>query len=102
MQEATVNTNSFSVDQGRYAVAQVNYITKSGTNRFHGDVSEIWNGSLFNAQDFFLHANDTPGNIAQKPRSVVNEFGISVGGPMRKNTLFFLLTMRAFGLHCRW
>ena len=89
VQEATVNTNSFSVDQGRYAVAQVNYITKSGTNKFHGDVSEIWNGSLFNAQDFFLHANDTPGDIAQKPRSVVNEFGVSVGGPLRKNTLFF-------------
>ena len=89
VQEATVNTNSFSVDQGRYAVAQVNYITKSGTNKFHGDVSEIWNGSLFNAQDFFLHANDTPGDIAQKPRSVVNEFGVSVGGPMHKNTLFF-------------
>jgi hypothetical protein len=39
VQEATVNTNSFSVDQGRYAVAQVNYFTKSGTNAFHGDVS---------------------------------------------------------------
>src|SRR5580704_15008173 len=89
VQEATVNTNSFSVDQGRYAVAQVNYITKSGTNRFHGDVSETWNGSLFNAQDFFLHANDTPGNIAQKPRSVVNEFGVSVGGPIRRDKLFF-------------
>ena len=48
VQEATVNTNSFSVDQGRYAVAQVNYFTKSGTNAFHGDVYEIWNGSLFN------------------------------------------------------
>ena len=89
VQEATVNTNSFSVDQGRYAVAQVNYITKSGTNAFHGDLYEIWNGSLFNAEDFFLHANDTPGDIAQKPRSVVNEFGVSVGGPIRKNKLFF-------------
>jgi hypothetical protein len=45
VQEATVNTNSFSVDQGRYAVAQVNYFTKSGTNAFHGDLFEIWNGS---------------------------------------------------------
>ena len=89
VQEATVSTNSFSVDQGRYAVAQVNYFTKSGTNAFHGDVSEIWNGSLFNAEDDFLHANDTPGNIAQKPRDVVNEFGVSVGGPIRKDKLFF-------------
>ncbi len=89
MQEATVNTNSFSVDQGRYAVAQVNYFTKSGTNAFHGDVYEIWNGSLFNAEDYFLHANDTPGDIANKPRSTVNEFGVSVGGPIRRDKLFF-------------
>lgn len=89
VQEATVNTNSFSVDQGRYAVAQVNYFTKSGANNFHGDLYEIWNGSLLNAQNYFLHANDTPGNIARKPRSTVNEFGISVGGPIRKDKLFF-------------
>jgi hypothetical protein len=89
VQEATVSTNSFSVDQGRYAVAQVNYITKSGTNAFHGDVSEMWNGSRFNAENHFLHANDTPGNIAQKPHDVVNEFGVSVGGPIRKGKLFF-------------
>jgi hypothetical protein len=89
VQESTVNTNSFSVDQGRYAVAQVNYFTKSGANSFHGDLYEVWNGSLFNAQDYFLHGNDTPGSIAKKPRSVVNEFGVSVGGPMRRDKLFF-------------
>jgi hypothetical protein len=89
LQEATVNTNSFAVDEGRYAVAQVNYFTKSGTNAFHGDLYELWNGSLFNAEDYFLHANDTPGNITPKPRSNVNEFGVSVGGPIRKNKLFF-------------
>jgi hypothetical protein len=89
VQEATVNTNSFSVDQGRYAVSQVNYFTKSGTNTFHGDVYETWNGSLLNAENYFLHANDTPGSVAKKPRSTVNEFGVSVGGPIRKNKLFF-------------
>jgi len=89
VQEATINTNSFSVDQGRYAVAQVNYFTKSGTNLFHGDVYEIWNGSLFNAENYFLHANDTAGSVARKPRSTVNEFGVSVGGPIRKGKLFF-------------
>jgi hypothetical protein len=89
VQEATVNTNSFSVDQGRYAVAQVNYFTKSGANAFHGDLYETWNGSLFNAEDYFLHANDTADNIAQKPRSTVNEFGVSIGGPIRRDKLFF-------------
>lgn len=87
--QATVNTNSYSVDQGRYGASQVNYFTKSGTNQFHGDLYEIWNGSLFNAEDYFLHSNDTPGNVAKKPRSNVNEFGVSVGGPIRKDKLFF-------------
>jgi hypothetical protein len=89
LQEATVNTNSYAVDMGRYGASQTNYFTKSGTNQFHGDVYEIWNGSLLNASDYFLHANDTPGNIAKKPRSTVNEFGVSVGGPIQKNRLFF-------------
>src|ERR1039458_4012123 len=89
LQEATVNTNSYAVDQGRYGASQVNYFTKSGTNQFHGDVYEIWNGSLLNGTNYFLHANDTPGNTAKKPRSTVNEFGVSVGGPIRANKLFF-------------
>ncbi len=89
LQEATVNTNSYSVDQGRYGASQVNYFTKSGSNRFHGDIYELWNGSLENAEDYFLHANDTAGDIAKKPRSTVNEFGLSVGGPIRKDKLFF-------------
>jgi hypothetical protein len=89
VQEATVNTNSYAVDQGRYSAAQINYFTKSGANNYHGDLYEVWNGSLFNAEDYFLHANDTPGNIATKPRSTVNEFGVSAGGPIRTNKLFF-------------
>ncbi len=89
LQEATVNTNSYAVDQGRYGASQTIYFTKSGANQFHGDAYEIWNGSLLNASDYFLHANDTPGNIAKKPRSTVNEFGVSVGGPVRRNKLFF-------------
>ena len=89
LQEATVNTNSYAVDMGRYGASQTNYFTKSGTNQFHGDAYEIWNGSLLNASDYFLHANDTPGNIAKKPRSTVNEFGVSVGGPILRNRLFF-------------
>ena len=87
--QATVNTNSYSVDQGRYGASQVNYFTKSGTNTLHGDVYELWDGSLFSAENYFLHANDTPGNVTPKPRSNVNHFGYGVGGPIRKGKLFF-------------
>ena len=83
--EVTVNTLSYTVDQGRYGAAQVNYITKSGTNQFHGNLYELWNGSRFNAADFFT--NSTPGN--RKPRSTVNHFGGSLGGPILHNKLFF-------------
>jgi hypothetical protein len=83
--EVTVNTLSYSVDQGRYGASQVNYVTKSGTNQFHGNLYELWNGSLLNAADYFTNA--TPGN--HKPRSTVNHFGGSVGGPIVHDKLFF-------------
>ncbi len=83
--EVTVNTVSYAVDQGRYGASQVNYVTKSGTNQFHGNLYELWNGSKLNAADFFTNA--TPGN--HKPRSTVNHFGGSLGGPIVRNKLFF-------------
>ena len=83
--EVTVNTLSYSVDQGRYGASQVDYVTKSGTNQFHGNLYELWNGSLLNAADYFTNA--TPGN--HKPRSTVNHFGGSVGGPISHDKLFF-------------
>jgi len=84
IQEVSVNTASYSVDQGRQEAAQINYVTKSGTNSFHGNGYEIWNGSAMNANNFF---NNMKG--VKKPRSNVNEFGASVGGPILKNKLFF-------------
>jgi hypothetical protein len=83
--EVTVNTLSYAVDQGRYGASQINYITKSGTNQFHGNLYELWNGARFNATNFFT--NSTPGS--HKPRSTVNHFGGSLGGPVRHDKLFF-------------
>ena len=83
--EVTVNTLSYSVDQGRYGASQVNYVTKSGSNQFHGNLYELWSGSKFSAADYFTNA--TPGN--HKPRSTVNHFGGSVGGPIVHDKLFF-------------
>ncbi|MGD0178582.1 MAG: carboxypeptidase regulatory-like domain-containing protein [Terriglobales bacterium] len=83
--EVTVNTLSYSVDQGRYGASQVNYVTKSGTNQFHGNLYELWNGALLNAADYFTNA--TPGN--HKPGSTVNHFGGSLGGPIVHDKLFF-------------
>jgi len=83
--EVTVNTLSYAVDQGRYGASQVNYVTKSGSNQFHGNLYEVWNGSILNAADYFTNA--VPGR--QKPGAVVNHFGGSVGGPIIHDKLFF-------------
>ncbi len=83
--EVTVNTLSYAVDQGRYGASQVNYVTKSGSNQFHGNLYELWNGSKFNAANYFTNA--TVGS--HKPRSTVNHFGGSVGGPIAHDKLFF-------------
>src|SRR6202158_4848244 len=83
--EVTVNTLSYSVDQGRYGASQINYVTKSGANQFHGNLYELWNGALLNAADYFTNA--TPGN--RKPGATVNHFGGSLGGPIVHDKLFF-------------
>ncbi len=83
--EVTVNTLSYSVDQGRYGASQIDYVTKSGSNQFHGNAYETWNGAALNAADYFTNA--TPGS--QKPQSSVNHFGGSLGGPILHDKLFF-------------
>ena len=63
--EVTVNTLSYSVDQGRYGASQVNYVTKSGANQLHGNLYELWNGAILNAADYFTNAasgNHKPGS----------------------------------------
>ena len=85
--EVTVNTLSYAVDEGRYGASQVNYVTKSGTNRLHGNLYELWNGSKFNAADFFTNSTAD----SHKPRSTVNHFGGSLGGPIIRDKLFFFV-----------
>ncbi len=84
IQEVSVNTTSYATDQGRLGASQINYTTKSGTNQIHGQLHEIWNGSLFNTADYFVNATG-----GTKPRSNVNEFGGNVGGPIIKDKWFY-------------
>ncbi len=86
IQEASVVQNGYSVEYGRQAGAQVNYVTKSGSNAFHGDAVYSYNGDRFNANDFFNNAN---GNA--RPRAVSNQYAASFGGPAIRNKLFFFV-----------
>src|ERR1700686_4910439 len=83
--EVTVNTLSYAVVLGGYGASQAIYVTKSGRNQFHGTRYEVGNGSRFNAANYFTNA--TSGS--HKPRSTVNHFGGSVGGPIIHDKLFF-------------
>jgi hypothetical protein len=89
MQEVTVNTSSYSVDQGRMPAAQINYVTKSGSNNWHGNASEIWNGTRMNAADYFTNSHMFESPAPTKPFTNVNEFDGAVGGPIKHDKLFF-------------
>ncbi len=84
VQEATVVTNGYSGQYGGFAGANVNYITKSGSNNWHGNALYWWNGRAMNANDFFNVGNDTP-----RPFDNANQYAASFGGPIKKDKAFF-------------
>lgn len=92
VQEVTVNTEAYAVDQGRLAASAVNYVTKSGRDSFHGNLYEVWNGSALNTTNYFIKANPAH---PPKPRSNVNMFGASLGGPVVHNKVFFFVDLEA-------
>ena len=84
VQEATVVTNAYSGQYGQQAGAQVSYVTKSGTNQFHGNAEYWWTGRAMDANDYFNNLNGTP-----RPFANNNEWAASLGGPIKKDKLFF-------------
>jgi hypothetical protein len=86
VQEADVVTNGFSAAYGTFAGIDVNYVTKSGGNEFHGNAVYYWNGSALNAESWL----DNNAGIA-KPFDNANQWAASFGGPIKKDKLFFFL-----------
>ena len=84
IQESTVVSIGYSGQFGGTAGANVNYITKSGGNEFHGNAQYYWNGRVFNANDWFNNAFQVP-----RPFSIANQWAGSLGGPIKKDKLFF-------------
>jgi hypothetical protein len=84
VQESTVVSTGYSAEYGSLAGANVNYVTKSGSNDFHGNAIYYWNGSAFNANDWFLNHAGDPKNFSN-----ANQWAGSFGGPIKKDKAFF-------------
>jgi len=84
IQEATVVSTGYSGQFGGAAGGNINYITKSGGNEYHGNAQYYWNGRVFNANDWFNKAQGNP-----RPFDIANQWAGSFGGPIKKNKLFF-------------
>src|SRR3989475_6929539 len=80
LQEFKVESNALPAQYGVHASANVNVVTKSGTNDIHGDLFEFVRNGIFNARDFFAAKRDTLKR---------NQFGGTIGGALVKNKLFF-------------
>jgi outer membrane receptor protein involved in Fe transport len=80
--EVQVQTNLYPAEVGNTPGAVVNVITRSGENVLHGSVYEFLRNDVFDARDFFA-------TVGPKPEYRQNQFGGSLGGPIRKNKMFF-------------
>src|SRR5467141_940601 len=90
VQEFRVTTTNYGADQGQGSGAQVALITKSGTNVFHGSAYENLRNTVTSANDYLVQQSELNIGAPNKPLKLNrNIFGASVGGPLRKDRLFF-------------
>ena len=84
VQEFRVETNNVPAEYGNYAGGVVNITTKSGSNTFHGTGYEYLRNKVLNANDYFFNLNGLP-----RAPLIQNQFGGTIGGPIRKDKTFF-------------
>jgi len=87
IQEIAVNAAMYDASQGNNSGAHISVLTKSGTNQIHGSAWEQWQNSTMNAAPFFYNA----ANLAT-PFINRNQFGVTLGGPLKKDKLFYFLS----------
>ena len=84
IEEFKVQTGLYNAAFGRAAAANISIVTKKGGNNYHGSLFEFLRNELLNANDFFLKEAGQP-----RPPLKQNQFGFSLGGPIRSDELFF-------------
>jgi len=96
LEEFRVTTANSNADSGRSSGAQVNMVTKSGTNKWHGSAYEYNRSNVGEANDWFNKAAQINTGLPNKPPHLVrNTYGVSLGGPIKKDRLFFFVNWEA-------
>ena len=90
IQEIAVNSAMYDASQGANSGAHISILTKSGSNGLHGEVYEKYQGNVFNAAPFFY--NNDPAITQKVPFLNRNQFGATLGGPIKKDKLFYFLS----------
>ena len=98
--ESTVVSNGYSGSYGGLAGANINYVTKSGTNSFHGNAIWWWNGDILDSNNYFRNqANALAGSdVAPRPFVNANQYAGSFGGPIKKDKAFFFFDVEGLNL----
>src|SRR6201997_4122754 len=92
VQEFRVTTSNYNADEGEGSGAQVSLVTKSGSNNFHGSLYEYHRNTITSANDYFVKQAEITTGAPNKPDKLLrNIFGASVGGPLKKDRLFFFV-----------
>ena len=92
VQEFRVDSNNYPAEFGTGTGGQISVVTKSGGNKFHGSVFEYIRNDALDAPNFFDNV------IGQKSKLRLNQFGGSVGGPIKKNKAFFFFSYEGYRL----
>jgi hypothetical protein len=87
-QEMTVETGELDASKGGTSAMDIGFLTKRGTNRFHGQLFEDYRSEALNANGWIANAEGQPRNLL-----IINDFGGDVGGPLIKDKLFFFVSM---------
>lgn len=93
IQEFKVQTNNLGPEFGRFAGGAISLTTKSGTNSFHGSAYEFFRNRVLNANTFF---NNRAG--VQRPAFSQNQYGVNLGGPIKRDRTFFFGSWEGFRL----
>jgi len=91
--EFKVQTSTYDASYGRNPGANVNVVTKSGQNSFHGSAFEYFRNSFLDANDFFRRQIEAANGEPNRPQALnQNQFGGTLGGPIIKDKLFFFFS----------